>query len=114
MRSGASPSGADDENFQQRAVVKGDVTVYSPVRTGAGLTVPVEIKNGGSRRAFYKVDIRVQGPGGFDVTVHVDTDTVGVYPGGSWPVEPTASDPGKPVPKHPQITIEHVSRREMF
>ncbi|QZL05873.1 hypothetical protein K2224_24185 [Streptomyces sp. BHT-5-2] len=111
MRPGRS--GADDKNFQQHAVVKGDVTVYLPVRAGTGLIVPVEIKNSGSRRAFYKVDVRVQGPGGFDATVHVDTDVVGVYPGGSWPVEPTVSDPGKPVPQHPQITIERISRREM-
>ncbi|MGV4924687.1 hypothetical protein [Streptomyces sp. HJ7] len=89
------------------------MTVYLPVRAGTGLIVPVEIKNSGSRRAFYKVDVRVQGPGGFDATVHVDTDVVGVYPGGSWPVEPTVSDPGKPVPQHPQITIERISRREM-
>ncbi|MFF2808806.1 hypothetical protein ACFVT2_16825 [Streptomyces sp. NPDC058000] len=74
--------------------------------------VPVEIKNSGQNRAFYQVDIRVQGPGGFDATVHIDTDTVGIYPGGSWPVEPTASDPGKAVPEHPHVSIERVARRE--
>ncbi|MEK2479543.1 hypothetical protein [Streptomyces noursei] len=113
VRPGASRSGADDKNFQQRAVIKGDVTVYTPVRTGTGLTVPVEIKNSGSRRALYQVDVRVQGPGGFDATVHINTDVVGVYPGGSWPVEPTASAPGKPLPEHPQITIERIVRREI-
>ncbi|MDJ0345976.1 hypothetical protein QMK19_30465 [Streptomyces sp. H10-C2] len=82
------------------------------MRTSKGLIVPVEIRNTGKERAFYTVDVRVQGPDGFSAAVRVSTDTVGVYPGGSWPEEPTASDPGKPVPQHPRVTITHVSRQE--
>ncbi|MFE1877417.1 hypothetical protein ACFW9N_42365 [Streptomyces sp. NPDC059496] len=108
----APGSEADNGNFKQRITTKGDVTVYAPVRSRDGLTVPVEIKNSGAKRAFYKVDIRVRSADGFDVTVHVDTEVVGVYPGKSWPVEVIAKAQGNPVPDHPQITIEKITREE--
>ncbi|WP_330296127.1 hypothetical protein [Streptomyces sp. NBC_00503] len=105
-------SDTDDGNFKHPIATKGDVTVYTPVRSRDGLTVPVEIKNTGAKRAFYKVDVRVQGADGFDVMLHVDTDTVGVYPGTSWPVEATAKAQGKPLPDRPHVTIEKVTREE--
>ncbi|MGW8330264.1 hypothetical protein ACWGLE_20500 [Streptomyces sp. NPDC055897] len=104
---------AGDEDFTKTAVTEGDITVYAPVRQGAALAVPVKITNSGGRRAFYQADVRVQGPGGFDVTVHIDTDVVGVYPGTSWPTELTAQVPGKPVPAHPVVTIKHIIKREV-
>lgn len=116
----ASPSpselagGAQDQDFQTVLVTKGDVTVYTPVHIGAKLTVPVMIKNTTSQRVQYTVDIRVEGPGGFDTTVHLRTDVVGVYPGGTWPEELTAVDHAKPVPQHPKVTITRVERRPMF
>lgn len=100
------------QNFQHAVASDGDAKVYTPVHVDTGLLVPVEIVNSGAERAFYKVDVRVQGPDGFSATVHLSTDVVGVYPGGSWPAELTATDPGKPVPSHPRVTITHVSRQE--
>ncbi|MFE3526747.1 hypothetical protein ACFXOD_35190 [Streptomyces sp. NPDC059161] len=102
-----------DENFGKASVVDGDITVYTPVRQGSALTLPVKITNSGGRRAFYQADVRVQGSGGFDVTVHIDTDVVGLYPGTSWPTELTAQVPGKSAPDHPTVTIEHVIKREV-
>ncbi|MFJ8314052.1 MULTISPECIES: hypothetical protein [unclassified Streptomyces] len=102
-----------DENFGKPSVIDGDITVYTPVHQGSALTVPVKITNSGSRRAFYQADVRVQGSGGFDVTVHIDTDVVGLYPGTSWPTELTAQVRGKSAPDHPAVTIEHVIKREV-
>ncbi|MGW2864187.1 hypothetical protein [Streptomyces sp. NPDC001205] len=103
----------NDENFGKSSVIDGDITVYAPVRRGSALTVPVKITNSGSRRAFYQADVRIQGSGGFDVTVHIDTDVVGLYPGTSWPTELTAQVPGKSAPDHPVVTIEHVIKQEV-
>ncbi|MFE3182763.1 hypothetical protein ACFXKR_18105 [Streptomyces violascens] len=103
----------NDENFGKPSVIDGDITVYAPLRQGSALTVPVKITNSGSRRAFYQADVRVQGSGGFDVTVHIDTDVVGLYPGTSWPTELTAQVPGKSAPDHPVVTVEHIIKREV-
>ncbi|MFF8387097.1 hypothetical protein ACF053_26100 [Streptomyces kanasensis] len=82
------------------------MTVFSPATTGNELTVPVHITNKSNKRLFYQVEIRVTGPGGFDVTRSMETDTVGVYPGASWPTELTFTDSeGKPVPESPRVTI---------
>ncbi|MGY0056874.1 hypothetical protein ACWY4P_09945 [Streptomyces sp. LZ34] len=86
-------------------MTKGDVTVFKPVRSGSALLVPVKITNHGDQRAFYEVAVRVTGPDGFDVTVHMKTDVVGVYPGASWPTELTARDSGSPAPENPRVTI---------
>jgi hypothetical protein len=107
-----SSTNAVNQNFQEVIASKGDAKVYTPVRTSAGFTVPVEIVNTGTDRALYEVDIRVQGSGGFNATARVSTDVVGVYPGGSWPVELAVADPGKPVPQHPRVTITQISRQE--
>lgn len=107
-----SSTGAAGQNFQDVIASKGDVKVYAPIRAGAKLTVPVEIVNTGKDRALYEVDIRVEGSGGFRATGRVTTDVVGVYPGGSWPVEVEVSDAGKPVPENPQVTITRISRDE--
>ncbi|MEU1940901.1 hypothetical protein ABZ554_00110 [Streptomyces sp. NPDC020125] len=82
-----------------------DVTVFKPVHSESTLMVPVKITNHGDQRAFYEVAGRVAGAIGFDVTVHMKTDVVGVYPGASWPTELTAQDPGSPVSGNPQVSI---------
>ncbi|MFD5553865.1 hypothetical protein ACFWIA_08510 [Streptomyces sp. NPDC127068] len=88
------------------------MTVYAPVRRGDALSVPVKITNYGARRAFYEVDVRLTGPGGFDATVRVETAVVGVYHGTSWPTELTAEDPGKPLPENPKVVIVKNDRQE--
>ncbi|MFE2029903.1 hypothetical protein ACFW9V_33260, partial [Streptomyces hygroscopicus] len=77
------------------------MTVFKPVHSGSTLMVPVKITNHGDQRAFYEVAVRVTGTNGFDVTVHMKTDVVGVHPGASWPTELTAKDPRSPVPETP-------------
>ncbi|MET9520238.1 hypothetical protein [Streptomyces sp. NPDC002994] len=101
------------EEFGRSVATNGDVVVYAPTRTGTRLTVPVKITNAGDRRAFYQVAIRITGPGGFDVTVRVATDVVGIYPGASWPTELSAVDPGKPLPRNPIVTIEKNTKQEL-
>ncbi|NWF24968.1 hypothetical protein HW130_01620 [Streptomyces sp. PKU-EA00015] len=108
MRPGGSMSGSED--FGRTVVTRGDVSVFSPVREGDGLRVPLKITNTGSGRAVYRVDVRVTGPGGFDARVSMETGTVGVYPGASWPTELTFTDPGKPVPDHPRVSIVKSTR----
>ncbi|MFE9662958.1 hypothetical protein [Streptomyces sp. NPDC005955] len=104
------PQGKED--FGKPLLTDGDVTVYVPVRRGDALSVPVKITNHGTRRAFYEVDVRLTGPGGFDATVRVETAVVGVYPGTSWPTELTAEDPGTPLPKNPKVVIVKNDRQE--
>ncbi|MCQ6552672.1 hypothetical protein NPS70_05600 [Streptomyces sp. C10-9-1] len=89
---------------------EGDVTLFPPVRRGEEIAVPVEIANTGARRAIYRVEVRVTGAGGFDATRSLETDTVGVYPGASWPTELTFTDPGGPVPDDPRVSIVSSSR----
>ncbi|MGW3568188.1 hypothetical protein ACWDSL_30790 [Streptomyces sp. NPDC000941] len=95
----------ESEDFAHPATTKGDVTVFKPVRSGSALMVPVKITNHGDQRAFYEVAVRVTGDHGFDATVHMKTDVVGVYPGASWPTELTARDPGSPLPENPRVAI---------
>ncbi|MEU9773655.1 hypothetical protein [Streptomyces sp. NPDC047968] len=90
---------------------EGDVTLFPPVRRGEEIAVPVEIANTGARRAIYRVEVRVTGAGGFDATRSLETDTVGVYPGASWPTELTFTDPGGPVPDDPRVSIVSSSRK---
>jgi len=121
-RAAAAPSGVpvtpgagkESENFSHSVTTRGDVTVFKPVRSGSALTVPVKITNHGDRRAFYEVDVRVTGPHGFDATVHMKSEVVGLYPGTSWPAELTARDPGSPVPENPQVTIVKSAKLEKF
>ncbi|WP_432247788.1 hypothetical protein ACRAR1_07795 [Streptomyces sanyensis] len=89
---------------------EGDVTLFPPVRRGEEIAVPVEIANTGARRAIYRVEVRVTGAGGFDATRSLETDTVGVYPGASWPTELTFTDPGGPVPDDPRVAIVSSSK----
>ncbi|MFC4612804.1 hypothetical protein ACFO9E_34400 [Streptomyces maoxianensis] len=105
---GGSVSGGED--FGRPVATRGDVSVFSPVREGDALRVPLKITNTGSGRAVYRVEVRVTGPGGFDAKVSMETRTVGVYPGGSWPTELTFTDPGKPVPDHPRVSIVKSTR----
>ncbi|WP_262699915.1 MULTISPECIES: hypothetical protein [Streptomyces] len=81
------------------------MTVFKPVRSGSAVTVPIEIINRGDQRAFYEVAVRVTGDHGFDATVRMKSEAVGLYPGTSWPAELTARDPGSPVPDNPEVTI---------
>ncbi|WP_159073708.1 hypothetical protein [Streptomyces sp. RTd22] len=90
------------------------MTVFKPVRSGPALTVPVKITNHGDRRAFYEVTVRVTGPQGFDATVHMKSEVVGLYPGTSWPAELTARDSGSPVPENPQVVIVKSAKVEKF
>ncbi|GGY61916.1 MULTISPECIES: hypothetical protein [Streptomyces] len=112
--SSALAGSAQDQDFQTVLASKDDVTVYTPVHVGTKLNIPVLIKNTGTERAHYTVAIRVEGPGGFDTTVRMSTDVVGVYPGGTWPTELNATDHTKPVPQHPEVTIMNVARRPLF
>ncbi|MGP3926105.1 hypothetical protein [Streptomyces sp. 8N616] len=90
----------------------GDVLVYGPRKVDGRLRVPVTVTNHGGERAFYRVTIRVTGPGGYSATVHVDTHTTGVYPGTTWPTELTPGDPEHPVPGDPEVEITSSSRLE--
>ncbi|MFI0815360.1 hypothetical protein ACH4TX_03400 [Streptomyces sp. NPDC021098] len=90
------------------------MTLFKPVRSGSALIVPVKITNHGDRRAFYDVDIRVTGPHGFDATVHMKSEVVGLYPGTSWPAELTARDPGAPVPENPQVAVVKSKKVDKF
>ena len=112
-RAAAAPSGVpvtpgegkEDEVFTHPLTTRGDVTVFKPVRSGSALTVPVKITNHGDQRVFYDVAVRVTGPQGFDATVRMKSEVVGLYPGASWPAELTARDPGSPVPENPRVAI---------
>ncbi|WP_432586419.1 hypothetical protein ABVG11_10035 [Streptomyces sp. HD1123-B1] len=95
----------ESENFTHPVATKGDVTVFKPVRRASALIVPIKIINHGDERAFYDVAVRVTGAHGFDTTVRMKTDVVGVYPGASWPTEISASDSGSPLPESPRVTI---------
>lgn len=75
--------------------------------------MPLSITNSGKERAFYLVEVRITGPGGFDATVRVDTGAVGLYPGTSWPTELIVKDPGKPLPKTPVVSIVKNVKREL-
>ncbi|WP_413812734.1 hypothetical protein [Streptomyces sp. OE57] len=81
------------------------MTVFKPVRSGSALTVPIMVTNRGDQRWFYEVAVRITGDHGFDATVRMKSEAVGLYPGTSWPAELTARDPGSPVPENPQVTI---------
>lgn len=112
-RAAAAPSGVpvtpgearEGEHFRHPVVTQGDVTVFEPVRSGSALTVPIKITNRGDQRAFYEVAVRVSGDHGFDATVRMKSEAVGLYPGTSWPAELIARDSGSPVPENPQVTI---------
>ncbi|MEU9009448.1 hypothetical protein AB0D12_06615 [Streptomyces sp. NPDC048479] len=111
----STPTGTaqGSEEFGQPALVSGDVTVFKPRRDGGSLTVPLSITNSGKKRAFYQVEVRITGPGGFDATVRLDTGAVALYPGTSWPTELTVKDPGKPLPDNPVVSIVKNSKREL-
>ncbi|MFF7652989.1 hypothetical protein ACFZCY_24730 [Streptomyces sp. NPDC007983] len=121
-RAAAAPSGVpvtpgdgkESEVFTHPLTTKGDVTVFKPVRSGSALTVPVKITNHGDQRTFYDVAIRVTGPRGFDATVRMKSEVVGLYPGTSWPTELTARDPGSPVPENPRVTIVKSATSQPF
>ncbi|MFF9405888.1 hypothetical protein ACF1B0_10185 [Streptomyces anandii] len=102
----------DSKHFETPVIRRGDVTVYAARRDKGGLTVPVEVVNSGRKRAFYRIRIRITGPGGFDATASTSMDAVGLYPGTAWPTELTMSDPGHTPPARPRITIESVERTE--
>lgn len=112
-RAAAAPSGVpvtpgeprENEHFRHPVTTQGDVTVFKPVRSGSVLTVPIKITNRSDQRAFYEVAVRVTGDHGFDATVRMKSEAVGLYPGTSWPAELTARDPGSPVPDNPKVTI---------
>ncbi|MEU2390984.1 hypothetical protein [Streptomyces sp. NPDC007369] len=99
------PKGADGGEDGVPVLTDGDLTVYRPRKGSGGLTVPVKITNNGKDRAFYTVELRITGPGGFESVVRLDTDTVGVHPHTDWPTELTATHPGKPVPEEPGVTV---------
>ncbi|MEU3047859.1 hypothetical protein ABZ705_15310 [Streptomyces sp. NPDC006984] len=105
-----SPGTAEAGALGTPVAQEGDVALFSPVRRGEEIAVPVEIANTGARRAIYRVEVRVTGAGGFDATRSLETDTVGVYPGASWPTELTFTDPGGPVPGDPRVAIVSSSR----
>ncbi|WP_189765858.1 hypothetical protein [Streptomyces xanthochromogenes] len=107
-----SRTGDRNEGLGTPLVVRGDVAVYPPVHKGSVLTVPVSIVNTGAERAFYRADVHVTGPDGFDVVLHIDTPVVGVYPGASWPTELSTAVAGKSVPAHPTVTVDNYGRRE--
>lgn len=112
-RAAAAPSGVpvtpgepkENKHFRHPVTTQGDVTVFKPVRSGSALTVPILVTNRGDQRAFYEVAVRITGDHGFDTTVRMKSEAVGLYPGTSWPAELTARDPGSPVPDNPQVTI---------
>ncbi|MFF3020104.1 hypothetical protein [Streptomyces sp. NPDC057939] len=84
----------------------GDVSAHAAVREAGGvLRVPVSVTNGGTVRAFYEVTVRVTGPDGYEATGSFATDTVGVYPGASWPTEVKVSMPGRDAPAEPKVEI---------
>lgn len=111
----STPTGTaqGSEEFGQPALVSRDVTVFKPRRDRGSLTVPLSITNSGKKRAFYQVEVRITGPGGFDATVRVDTGAVALYPGTTWPTELTVKDPGKPLPDNPVVSIVKNNKREL-
>lgn len=112
-----SPAGSGipkgSEHFGTPVARRGDVIIYTPRRDKDALTVPVEVLNSGTKRAFYRFRIRVTGAGGFDATASTSMDVVGLYPGTSWPAELTVRDSGHTPPAQPHITIVSVERDEM-
>lgn len=108
-RSGSVTGG---EDFGEPTTVRGDVSVYPPVRKGDALAIPLKITNSGTKRAIYRVTIKVTGTNGFEATIPMETGTVGVYPGTSWPTELVATDAGKRIPKNPVVSIESSTRSE--
>lgn len=104
------PYDPNEPDFQDPVVTESGVTVYRPKSISGGLTVPVTIRNNGSDRAAYTAEVRITGPGGFDVVMRVSTGGVPIAPGNTWPTEITAADPGKPVPVKPKIVIGQVAR----
>ncbi|MFD6879941.1 MULTISPECIES: hypothetical protein [unclassified Streptomyces] len=102
-----SPEGA--EEFGPVVARDGDVSAHAAVREAGGvLRVPVSVTNRGSVRAFYEVTVRVTGPDGYDATGSFTTDTVGVYPGASWPTGIQVSMPGRAAPAEPKVEIARV------
>jgi hypothetical protein len=97
-------------DFENPLVSRGDITVYRTIQTRTGLTVPVTITNTGRDRAAYTAEVKITGPQGFEAVLHVGTDGAPLYPGTSRPTELTATDPGKPVPSDPTITVTRVTR----
>ncbi|MFJ3839142.1 hypothetical protein ACWGHM_38010 [Streptomyces sp. NPDC054904] len=101
------PEGA--EGFGPVVARDGDVSAHAAVREAGGvLRVPVSVTNRGSVRAFYEVTVRVTGPDGYEATGSFGTDTVGVYPGASWPTEVQVSMPGRAAPAEPKVEIARV------
>ncbi|WP_328338965.1 hypothetical protein [Streptomyces violaceus] len=93
-----------------RPLVDRGQTQPRTIRTRTGLTVPVTITNTGRDRAAYSAEVKITGPQAFEAVLHVGTDGTPLYPGTSRPTELTATDPGKPVPSDPTITITRVTR----
>ncbi|WP_327325001.1 hypothetical protein OG735_22670 [Streptomyces sp. NBC_01210] len=111
----STPTGTaqGNEEFGQSVLASGDVTVFKPRRDRGSLTLSLSITNSGKERAFYQVEVRITGPGGFDATVRVDTGAVALYPGTSWPTELTVKDSGKPLPDNPVVSIVKNNKREL-
>lgn len=118
-RAAAAPSGVPvsgepfdpaKPDFENPLVSRGDITVYRTIQTRTGLTVPVTITNTGRDRASYTAEVKITGPHGFEAVLHVGTAGAPLYPGTSKPTELTATDPGKPVPSDPTITVTRVTR----
>ncbi|MEU9287450.1 hypothetical protein AB0D57_22690 [Streptomyces sp. NPDC048275] len=99
------------EDFQDPVLTEGDVTVYRPTVTDSRVTVPVAVVNRGTETSFYDVALKVTGPGGFDADLNVRIRGAGLAPEASWPTELTATDPGKPVPAKPVISIKRIDKR---
>lgn len=104
-----TPPPAGTEEFGPVVARDGDASAYAPVRDAGGvLRVPVSLTNRGTVRAFYEVTLRVTGPDGYEATGSFSTDTVGVYPGASWPTEVEVSMPGRAAPADPKVEIARV------
>ncbi|MFF4320924.1 hypothetical protein [Streptomyces sp. NPDC001568] len=104
-----TPPPAGTEEFGPVVARDGDATAHAPVRAAGGvLRVPVSLTNRGTVRAFYEVTLRVTGPDGYEATGSFSTDTVGVYPGASWPTEVEVSMPGRAAPADPKVEIAEV------
>lgn len=103
---------SEEEDFGASVAREGDLTVYTPTTHGDTLTIPVEITNSSSKRAFYHFTIRITGPDGYDHTAGASLEVVGLYPGTSWPTELTVRDANHTPPEHPRITVEKLERTE--
>ncbi|MET9604527.1 hypothetical protein ABZZ17_05600 [Streptomyces sp. NPDC006512] len=103
------PPPAGTEEFGPVVDREGDASAYAAVPDGGGaLRVPVSLTNQSTVRSFYEVTVRVTGPDGYEATGSFSTDTVGVYPGASWPTEVKVSMPGRAAPAEPKVEITEV------